>query len=241
MKILALALAALLPCLAAGPDVDKGKTMGNPAAPMMFELYSDFMCPALQEPARERAALDHPGLREDRQGLPDFPRVSAQYSGSTCYSRQAAALAVAAARIGKYQTVSDALFRTQQAWGTSGKVWEAVAGRADARGAEEGAGAGQRPGGAGRRAARCGSRDEGRPVNQTPTLMITYKLKQQPWTQFRPTTACSAVISMAFSRNRILQDRSRRSACRAGRHLRLCRIREAGGAVATLCGRHRRL
>jgi protein-disulfide isomerase len=46
MKILALSLAALLPCLAAGPDVDKGRTMGNPAAPMLFELYSDFMCPA---------------------------------------------------------------------------------------------------------------------------------------------------------------------------------------------------
>ena len=45
MKLLALAVAALLPCIAASPDVDKNKTVGNPNAPLMFELYSDFMCP----------------------------------------------------------------------------------------------------------------------------------------------------------------------------------------------------
>jgi len=45
MKLLALALAALMPCLAATPDVDKNKTLGNPNAPLLFELYSDFMCP----------------------------------------------------------------------------------------------------------------------------------------------------------------------------------------------------
>src|SRR5438105_5556394 len=45
MRIFALLFAALLPCVAAAPDVDKAKTMGTPSAPIMFELYSDFMCP----------------------------------------------------------------------------------------------------------------------------------------------------------------------------------------------------
>ena len=45
MKTLPLLFAALLPCLAAAPDAGKGKTMGNPSAPMTMELYSDFMCP----------------------------------------------------------------------------------------------------------------------------------------------------------------------------------------------------
>lgn len=43
------------------------------------------------------------------------------------YSRDAANLAVAAASIGKYQQVADALFRNQESWGATGKVWETVA------------------------------------------------------------------------------------------------------------------
>src|ERR1022692_3970997 len=42
MKMFALALALMLPCLAAGPD---SKSVGNPAAPMRMDLYSDFTCP----------------------------------------------------------------------------------------------------------------------------------------------------------------------------------------------------
>ena len=43
------------------------------------------------------------------------------------YAREAANLATAAARIGKYQTVADALFKSQQTWAVNGKVWDAVA------------------------------------------------------------------------------------------------------------------
>ena len=46
MKPYAVALAALLPCLAASVgDVDKAKCLGNAAAPVRIELYSDFECP----------------------------------------------------------------------------------------------------------------------------------------------------------------------------------------------------
>ena len=127
MKILALSLAALLPCLAAGPDVGKGRTMGDPAAPMLFELYSDFMCPGckhLHENVLPAIVLDYVKTGKAYLVFREFPlNIPAHV-----YARPAAAFAVAAARIGKYQTVSDALFRSQQAWGLSGKVWETVAG-----------------------------------------------------------------------------------------------------------------
>src|ERR1019366_5022706 len=105
MKILAFAFAALLPCLAAGPDVDKGRTMGDPAAPLMFELYSDFMCPGckpLHESVLPAIVLDYVKTGKAYLIFREFPLNAHKYS------RQAAALAVAAARIGRYQTVSDA-------------------------------------------------------------------------------------------------------------------------------------
>src|ERR1039457_4232407 len=45
MNLYAIALVALLPCLAATPDVDKGKTLGLPTAPIRMEIFSDFTCP----------------------------------------------------------------------------------------------------------------------------------------------------------------------------------------------------
>lgn len=43
------------------------------------------------------------------------------------FAREAANLATAAARIGRYQAVADALFRNQTAWAEAGKVWDTVA------------------------------------------------------------------------------------------------------------------
>ena len=43
------------------------------------------------------------------------------------HSREAAAYACAAARIGKYEQVADALFVNQPAWAESGKVFDTVA------------------------------------------------------------------------------------------------------------------
>jgi hypothetical protein len=48
MKTSVAALALLLPCLAAAPDSGKGKALGNPAAPLLIEMSSDFQCPPLQ-------------------------------------------------------------------------------------------------------------------------------------------------------------------------------------------------
>jgi protein-disulfide isomerase len=182
MKILALALAALLPCLAADPDVDKGRTMGNPAAPMLFELYSDFMCPAcknLHENVLPAIVLDYVKTGKAYLVFREFPlNIPAHV-----YSRQAAALAVAAARIGKYQTVSDALFRNQQTWSVSGKYWDTVAGALTPEEQKKVQALANDPA-----VLAEVQRDVDRGVKavlaQTPTLMVTYRLKQQPWTQF---------------------------------------------------------
>jgi protein-disulfide isomerase len=182
MKILALSLAALLPCLAAGPDVDKGRTMGDPAAPMLFEIYSDFSCPAcknLHENVLPSIVLDYVKTGKAHLVFREFPLNIPAHK----YSRLAAAFAVAAARIGKYQTVSDALFRNQQAWGLSGKVWETVAAVLTPEERKKVQALANTPA-----VLADVQRDVDRGtqsmLSQTPTLMVTYKLRQQPWTQF---------------------------------------------------------
>jgi protein-disulfide isomerase len=125
MKLFALALTALLPCLAASSDADPGKSLGSPSAPIRIEVFSDFECPACR------------GLHE--QILPlvfrDYVIPGKVYLVSREYplpmhqfSREAANYATAAARLGKYQDVADALFKNNLVWELNGKVWDTVAG-----------------------------------------------------------------------------------------------------------------
>jgi protein-disulfide isomerase len=182
MKILALFVAALLPCLAAGPDVDKGRSMGDPAAPLLFEIYSDFSCPAckhLHDFVLPTIIQDYVRTGKAFLVFREFPLDIPAHK----YSRPAAAFAVAAARIGKYQTVSDALFRDQQAWGASGKVWEIVAGVLTAEERKRVQALANDPAVLAD-VQRDVDRGKQTPITQTPTLMVTYKLRQQPWTQF---------------------------------------------------------
>ena len=124
MKLFALALTALLPCLAASSDADSGKALGSPSAPVRIEIFSDFECPACK------------GLHE--QILPlifkDYVIPGKVYVVSRefplqmhPYSREAAGYATAAARFGRYEQVADTLFKNQVAWAASGKVWDTVA------------------------------------------------------------------------------------------------------------------
>jgi protein-disulfide isomerase len=182
MKVIALALGLMLSCFAAGPETEKGRSVGNPAAPLMFEIYSDFMCPyckVLHETILPAIVLDYVKSGKAYLIYREFPLAIPAH----VYSREAAAYAVAAARVGKYQEVSDALFRNQTTWSPNGAVWETVAAvltpderikvralakdpavlAAVQRDVERGMSAG---------------------VNQTPTLMVTHKLKSQPWTNF---------------------------------------------------------
>jgi len=100
------------------------KTIGNPGAPVCIELFSDFQCPACKifhEVILPMILTDYVITGKAYVVNHEFPLTMHPYS------RLAANYATAAAQVGKYQTVADALFRNQQEWGASGKVWETVA------------------------------------------------------------------------------------------------------------------
>ena len=121
-----LLLAAAAGVNAATIDAPKGKTMGLPTAPIVLELYSDFMCPHckhLHEDILPSIITDFVKTGKAYLIFREFPLDIPQH----VYSRPAANYATAAARVGKYQQVSDVLFKTQTQWGVNGKVWETVA------------------------------------------------------------------------------------------------------------------
>lgn len=187
MKTLALLLAGLflaerLPCLAAEPDPSKGRTVGNPAAPLLFELYSDFACPGckhLHENVLPAIMLDYVNTGKAFLVFREFPlNIPAHV-----YSRPAANFAVAAARIGKYQAVSDALFRSQAGWSVSGKVWETVASVLTPQEQKQVQTLSKDPGVLAD-VQRDVDRGTAAHLAQTPTIIVTYKLRQQPWSQF---------------------------------------------------------
>jgi protein-disulfide isomerase len=182
MKVVALALATLLPCLAAGPEVNKGKAMGNPAAPVLFELYSDFMCPHckhLHENILPTIIMDFVKTGKAYLVFREFPLNIPQH----VYSRPAANFATAASRIGKYEAVNDALFKSQQQWGITGKVWETVAGALTPEEQKKVQALANDPSVLAevQRDVDAGMKAQ---VNQTPTIIVTYKLKQQPWSMW---------------------------------------------------------
>ncbi len=126
MKLLAVALALVLPCLAQFPEPDKGKALGNPSAPITIEVFSDFTCPHCRHfHDEELPALMRDYVVKGKVYLVfrDFPLTGPGHE----YSRQAAAFATAAARIGKYEAVADALFTNQGTWALNGQVWPFVA------------------------------------------------------------------------------------------------------------------
>ena len=182
MKLSALALATLLSCFGAGSDANKGKTMGNPSAPILLEAYSDFMCPhckVFHETMLPNIIRDYvvPGKaylisREYTLNIPDH-----------MYSRLAAEYATAAARVGKYQAVSDVLFRNQVSWKMTGKVWETVAGVLSPDEQKKVQALAADPAVKAEVQRDVDSAQKAR-LSQTPTLVITHRLKQQPWTFF---------------------------------------------------------
>jgi len=123
---LALGLVLLLPCLAAVPDIDKAKALGSPTAPIVMEVFASFDCPhcrALHEETIPLVMRDFVNTGKVYLVNREFP-LSGQYHP---YAREAANYAVAAARVGKYAQVSEALFRNQATWAQNGKVWATVA------------------------------------------------------------------------------------------------------------------
>lgn len=127
MKLYAALLMMLLPLLAATPDVDRNKAQGNPTAPVRLEIFSDFTCPHCKHFHEEVL----PQLMKDYV-IPGkvyvVDRAFPLTGGGHEHSREAFEYATAAARIGKYQQVADALYAQQATWAMNGNVWGTVAG-----------------------------------------------------------------------------------------------------------------
>jgi len=112
----------MLPCLAAGPE---GKSVGNPAAPLRMDLFGDFTCShckTLHEQILPRIMADFVTPGKAYLVFHEFTVTGPSHE----HSKTASMYAAAAARVGKYQQVADALFLTQSSWAMSGKVWETV-------------------------------------------------------------------------------------------------------------------
>jgi len=126
LHAVALAFALALPCLAQFPEPDKGKALGNPSAPITIEVFSDFTCPHCRHFHEEELPLlmrDYVTKGKVYVVNRDFPLTGPGHQ----FSKEAATYATAAARIGKYSVVSDALFTNQATWAINGQVWACVA------------------------------------------------------------------------------------------------------------------
>jgi protein-disulfide isomerase len=177
MKLFALALAALLPCLAATQtEVAKGKALGNPSAPLMIEVYSDFQCPhckVMHETILPSIIKDYVVTGKAYVISREFPLTGHPFA------REAAAYATAAARFGKYAQVSDALFQHQADWSLNGKVWETVAAVLTPIEQKKIQALAKDPAilAEVQNDVNAGTASS---INQTPTLIITHRLKRTP-------------------------------------------------------------
>src|SRR5262249_662065 len=93
-------------------------------APLTIELFSDFQCPSCRQLHMQLLPLlmrDYVVPGKAYLVYKEFPLPMHSHS------KEAAALACAAARVGKYEQVADALFKNQPAWAADGKVFETVA------------------------------------------------------------------------------------------------------------------
>jgi protein-disulfide isomerase len=119
-----LALVTLVLSSGGSPAAQSGSTraLGPVTAAVRIDLFSDFECPsckALHEQTIKRVREEYAAKGRLRLVHHDFPLPQHKHA------RQAAILAGAADRLGKYEVVADALFRQQETWSKTGGV-EAV-------------------------------------------------------------------------------------------------------------------
>jgi protein-disulfide isomerase len=106
----------------AGPAPGSTKAIGSPTAPITIDLFSDFQCSHCKELHDE--AL--PSLIADFVDTGKVYLVRHYFLLPRPYSRPSATYVCAAERIGKYNPVSDVLFKTQMSWAQTGKIDEIV-------------------------------------------------------------------------------------------------------------------
>jgi protein-disulfide isomerase len=184
VKLCALAMAAWLPAFAASPALAKGKAFGNPAARILIELYSDFECPGCGTFHNQFL----PSLMRDYVDTGKAYLVAHDLSFHA-HSNEATGYALAAARIGKYKEVADALYQHQAEWSASGKVWDTVAAALSPEDQKKVTKLAEDPSVLAEVKAET---EDGRPkVQRTPTMLVTEGMKQRrfegapPWNIFR--------------------------------------------------------
>ena len=127
MKRFAAALAVLAPCLfGITPEIDKAKALGNPAAPIVMEVYASYDCSHCRDLHDQTIPLivrDYVNNGKLYLVYREFPLYGPYHP----YAKEAAHYAVAAGRIGKYHEVGNALFKMQATWAQNGKIWDSIA------------------------------------------------------------------------------------------------------------------
>lgn len=101
------------------------KALGSKGAPITIEVFSDFQCPAcrhLYEETLRPLIDDYVATGRVYLVHRDFPLEFAHK-----YSRQAARYANAAARVGKFEKVEEALYAKQDSWSKDGNLETVVA------------------------------------------------------------------------------------------------------------------
>lgn len=105
-------------------DIATAKTMGMKSAPIEVEIFSDFQCPVCRQfyfSVTKQLIDEYVTSGKVYLVHHDFPLPM------HAHSQEAAKWADAAAAIGRFQEVEDALYSKQDSWAASGKVDETVA------------------------------------------------------------------------------------------------------------------
>ncbi|SPE41327.1 putative Twin-arginine translocation pathway signal [Candidatus Sulfopaludibacter sp. SbA3] len=174
MKIRAAAILALIASTSSGADTTKGNIWGSPRAPIVMEVYSDFACPGCK-------------LLHDTE----LPRLMKEYviPGKVYliyryfplemhpFGRKAAEAVAAAAQLGKYEQAADIAFARQGEWANSGKIEETVDNVLTAAEQQKLKALMQSPA-VQQTIAYDMNKGKAIPVPGTPTLVITYRLRQ---------------------------------------------------------------
>ncbi len=108
-------------------QIAAAKTLGTKNAPIQFEIFSDFQCPACKSfflSASHRLVEDYCSAGKVYLVHRDFPMTTIP---SHIHSEEAARWANAAAVIGKFHEVESALYTRQESWEVTGKIDEVLA------------------------------------------------------------------------------------------------------------------
>ena len=173
MLALLLSLAAAAALLQTPPV---GKAEGVPGAPLVIEVFSDFQCPACKTLHEQVLPL----LRKDYVAKGKVYLVHREFPlTGHAFSRPAASYASAAARIGKYNLVANALFSKQASWEVDGKVDQAACSVLSPAEAAKVRALVKDPSIAAeiQRDLEAGEKAD---LKQTPTMIITHRTKQYP-------------------------------------------------------------